>query len=283
MPPGLGLQYGVLTGIPTAVGTFSFTVRVTDSCKQQVDGILTVQIVQSSKGCPGAALTLVDSLPTFGAAFPGVPYSLQLQRTGGIAPFTYQLLAGELPPGLTLSSSGLISGTTTNPSGSNSVMKSFTVRLTDGCGARAERAMSILQSKATGSGPGPGYGLLVNEGQHIHSTTLIDVAYGADGRFFHRYGVTELDCNNAVFGDPAPGKSKACYWTQRSTTILPGYRYCSREAESCAWSGGGQKLIKFGANGVFAQRSGSSGMACSSANFGGDPVPNVVKACYVPQ
>lgn len=41
----------------------------------------------------------------------GIPYSLALQATGGVAPLTWSLLLGSLPPGLSLGSDGLISGT----------------------------------------------------------------------------------------------------------------------------------------------------------------------------
>lgn len=38
-------------------------------------------------------------------------YSVQLQASGGVAPYTWKLTTGALPTGLTLSTSGLISGT----------------------------------------------------------------------------------------------------------------------------------------------------------------------------
>jgi hypothetical protein len=42
-------------------------------------------------------------------------YSVQLIATGGAAPYRWVLVGGSLPPGLTLSSSGLLSGTPTGP------------------------------------------------------------------------------------------------------------------------------------------------------------------------
>lgn len=41
----------------------------------------------------------------------GVPYQCQIQATGGTPPYHFSVSAGELPAGLTLSDSGLISGT----------------------------------------------------------------------------------------------------------------------------------------------------------------------------
>ncbi len=58
----------------------------------------------------------------------GVPYpDQQLTATGGVAPYTWSVIAGDaLPPGLTLSPSGLISGTPTTAAD-----YSFTVEVTD--------------------------------------------------------------------------------------------------------------------------------------------------------
>jgi Putative Ig domain len=74
---------------------------------------------------PVAALAFVDA-----AALPDAvefqPYSHQLSVTGGTAPYTYAGSAGAFPAGITVSASGLISGT---PSASGAF--SFTVQVTD--------------------------------------------------------------------------------------------------------------------------------------------------------
>jgi uncharacterized protein (TIGR03437 family) len=54
-----------------------------------------------------------------------LPYSAQLNATGGTPPYTWSLVTGSLPPGLSLSPSGVISGT---PTGVGSL---FTVQVTD--------------------------------------------------------------------------------------------------------------------------------------------------------
>ncbi len=61
-------------------------------------------------------------------AAPGILYSHTLAATGGIPPYTWTL-TGVLPPGLTLSSAGLISGTVTSTDAGNTY--SFTVTVTD--------------------------------------------------------------------------------------------------------------------------------------------------------
>ena len=72
-------------------------------------------------------LTIEDPLHITTAALPngvvGVAYSVQLQATGGIGPYTWS--ATGLPAGLTLTSDGLLSGTP-SASGSGSVVLAVT-------------------------------------------------------------------------------------------------------------------------------------------------------------
>lgn len=56
-----------------------------------------------------AQLILTQQSPTSGQV--AVPYSYQFLSTGGAAPISYTLSSGSLPPGLTLSPTGLLSGT----------------------------------------------------------------------------------------------------------------------------------------------------------------------------
>jgi hypothetical protein len=56
----------------------------------------------------------------------GVAYSYQLTAYGGVTPYTWSVPSGSIPPGLLVSSGGLISGT---PSSSGDY--SFTVKVTD--------------------------------------------------------------------------------------------------------------------------------------------------------
>ena len=53
---------------------------------------------------------LDESIPD---GFVGVPYSYQLSACCGTAPYTWSIWSGSLPAGLSLSSTGLISGTPT--------------------------------------------------------------------------------------------------------------------------------------------------------------------------
>jgi hypothetical protein len=55
-----------------------------------------------------------------------VDYSVQLLATGGITPYSWVLATGALPPGLTLNTTGVISGRPTSTG-----TFAFTVRVTD--------------------------------------------------------------------------------------------------------------------------------------------------------
>jgi len=68
-------------------------------------------------------ITTASPLP---AAKTGVAYSKALAATGGTSPYTWSLASGTLPAGLSLSSTGVISGTATTTGTST-----FTVRATD--------------------------------------------------------------------------------------------------------------------------------------------------------
>jgi hypothetical protein len=93
-------------------------------------------------------IPLAVSTATLPKGVMSVPYSQSLHASGGRAPYTWSLQSGSLPPGLTLSSSGLISGTPTqagafnfsvhvvdssNPIQSANGSKSITVNATWGC------------------------------------------------------------------------------------------------------------------------------------------------------
>jgi YVTN family beta-propeller protein len=105
LPPGLTLAPdGDITGIPTLGGTYNVTFAVSDSENPPQTLTTTLQFVISLQGTSGA-------LP---GGYAGSPYNQTLPApTGGIAPYTWTLPYGNLPPGLTLNPGGTITGTPT--------------------------------------------------------------------------------------------------------------------------------------------------------------------------
>jgi uncharacterized protein (TIGR03437 family) len=102
LPPGLTLSstMGTITGIPTATGAYLFAIAVADSAGEQVSQAYTVTI------SPG--LTFNSSVLPSGVA--GTPYSTLLTASGGTPPYRFSPV-GTLPQGLSLSSSGVVTGT----------------------------------------------------------------------------------------------------------------------------------------------------------------------------
>ncbi|MEA0762536.1 putative Ig domain-containing protein [Xanthomonas campestris pv. campestris] len=107
LPAGLTLSAaGVLSGTPTATGSFNFTATATDSGGSPTSGNRAYTLTVA-----GATVTLpATSLP---AGTAGQAYSGALNpATGGIPPYTYAVTAGALPAGITLNgSSGALTGT----------------------------------------------------------------------------------------------------------------------------------------------------------------------------
>lgn len=128
------------------------------------------------------------------------------------------------------------------------------------------------------SGPS-GFVFCANEGQRCNFSGTKDVAFGANGKFFYRYNVTGgIDCNNATFGDPIPGVTKACYTRDSQNVPPPGYTFCVVEGQRCSFAG--TRDVAYGAQGKFFYRYNvTGGIDCNNATFG-DPISGVTKACY---
>jgi hypothetical protein len=129
-PAGMSIDNsGYLSGWPTDVpaATDTLTITVTDqdspvkSDSADVDIYLYGSVVSMVSPTNGGTLT---------DAVRFEPYSYQAVATGGTGSYTWSIIAGSLPPGLTLNNAtGLISGTTTDWPGS---MYNLTLQVDDG-------------------------------------------------------------------------------------------------------------------------------------------------------
>jgi hypothetical protein len=111
LAPGLGLsQSGVLSGTASTSGTFYITAMVRDSSNDTVTQTLTLTVNAASSSSTGATVAVTTSgLPN---ATLDQPYSTTLSASGGTGNYTW-VYTGSLPQGLSLSTSGTISGTPT--------------------------------------------------------------------------------------------------------------------------------------------------------------------------
>jgi hypothetical protein len=150
LPAGLSLSNdGTISGVPTAtINPATFRIRVTDTLGVFAERDYTLTIANAS-----VAITTASPLPTGTLS---VAYSQTLVATGGTAPFTWSLLSGSLPVGLTLSSNGTISGTPTVPA----MPASFRIRVTDSGGLFAVKDFTLtvpwFQVSITTTSPLPG-------------------------------------------------------------------------------------------------------------------------------
>lgn len=100
LPPGMSISTnGVLSGAPTELGEFAFSVTATDADDVTVSKALSLKVISQ--------LGVLTSVPD--VASEGEAYSFTLTGTGGVPPYSWT--ADALPEGLSLSAEGLVAGT----------------------------------------------------------------------------------------------------------------------------------------------------------------------------
>jgi hypothetical protein len=149
MPPGLSLaSNGLISGTPTATGEYVFWIEMRDIPASQ-GGVSWCADDHSTE--KQFSITIIQGLQIEqrqSALTPGqltVPYSLQFTATGGS--LTWAVSSGSLPPGLALSSAGLLSGTPTTEG-------DFSFKITATAGSRSDAqsySMSVVPKLAIGA------------------------------------------------------------------------------------------------------------------------------------
>lgn len=133
LPSGLSLtSSGTLSGAMKKSGTYSFSAQVSDSA-----GIAATTSYSVTISGPGPLSLTSPSLAngTVNALYSG---TLSAAATGGNPPYQWSVQAGTIPAGMTLSATGILSGTPTV-----SGAYSFTVQATDGSGANASAPFTL--------------------------------------------------------------------------------------------------------------------------------------------
>ena len=135
LPIGMSFtSAGALAGIPRSDGNFSITLGSTDSNGQTASRVYTFTITPA---------TVVLTPATLPSGTVGTAYSQSLSSSGGIAPYTYAIASGTLPPGIAFSSAGVFSGTPTTAGSYTAV-----VRSTDDAGYNATQSYSVVIADA---------------------------------------------------------------------------------------------------------------------------------------
>jgi Putative Ig domain len=149
LPAGLTLNKaaGAISGTPTQSGSFQFSVQATDSSSPSQTATQELSLVITNET---VAITTA-SLPN---GYVGAAYSAVASATGGTPPYTWSVISGLLPSGVTLgSANATFSGTPQNTG-----VYSFAIQVQDSTAATATAALSItVDSPQTGCGGPPIY------------------------------------------------------------------------------------------------------------------------------
>lgn len=115
LPPGLMLSAGgLLSGTPTELGSYTGIVKAANG--------LSPDAIQSFSITVGFVPISIDNSPPPANATAGSAYSFRYHATGYPTP-TFTVDSGSLPPGLALSTNGLLSGTPSQTGSFNGVVK----------------------------------------------------------------------------------------------------------------------------------------------------------------
>ncbi len=141
LPPGVSVikdwdnSSTVVSGTPTATGIYAFSLRVRDKSGNEVVASYSISV---SGGASAAPVSIANAGSVLVRGATGKSYSASLLATGGLQPYTWSVVSGALPPGLSVSGNQ-ISG---KPAAAGTW--TFTVRVADASGQTAAKLLSIV-------------------------------------------------------------------------------------------------------------------------------------------
>ncbi|WP_288956896.1 inverse autotransporter beta domain-containing protein [uncultured Desulfovibrio sp.] len=199
LPSGLLLSNnGTLTGTPTADGTYTFTVTVTDSASPAATASKEFSLTV------GAAPLSITTTSPLSSATKGLAYSQTFVATGGTGAYTFAVADGSsLPSDLSLSNDGKLTGTPTADG-----TYTFTVTMTDSA------SPAVTASKA--------FSLTVNPG--VYTLTLTPTA---GGTFSNNQSTGKVSATLLLDGNPASNKTITWLVTDASNNskaVVAGYK-----------------------------------------------------------
>lgn len=135
MPLSYGASGTIVAGTPIQEGPSTFQVTGTDG-----EGLLLQQIYRINVG-PPLPLVITFPNPCCLAGSVGTPYDQNLFASGGVEPYSYSIVSGHLPPGMSLdcpTPPASFDGVPTTPG-----TYTFTLQVTDSVGAQTTEQSSI--------------------------------------------------------------------------------------------------------------------------------------------
>ena len=208
LPTGLAMSSGgTVSGTPGTAGAFSFVVRVDDAGGQAagVQRAMTVVPYLTASGLCTQACSVEQGCVTVCGTYTAI--------AGGVAPYTFALTGGKLPPGITSLNGASLAGTftTVSPPGTVPSPFTFTVAVTDAFGASSTVSSAFLVFPHISLASGTCYG-----GFGTGCSAQLPVSGGTPNATVSVTLVSESQNPN-----PVPGVGSC--WTPTATSPPSGY------------------------------------------------------------
>lgn len=148
LPAGLSLNTtGIISGTPssTSPGTYNFVVQLRDAQGTTIQKSLAIAYTSPEVTPVPSAPTITST--TLSAGTVGKLYNSLATASGGNTPYSWSVVSGTLPPGLSLSSTGVVSGIP-NAAGSYT----FVLTVTGG-GLSSSRSVTMTVNPASSAAP----------------------------------------------------------------------------------------------------------------------------------
>lgn len=243
LPPGLTFQTSStstsaeITGTPTVLGTYKFTVQVTDSAGTTVTQALSITIN------PAPPLSVATgSLPNGQV---GTPYTENLTASSGTPPYTWSLISGTLPIGLSLTSTsaGTISGT---PIASGTF--NFEVQVVDSSTPQQSASANLsitINPGVTQNEKLSGYYVFSARGFDVNGLWVAAGSLFADGKGNISSGIMDV---NQTMGSPTNPSFTGTYYVGQNGLGYMTFNISGGGTRSFAFSlmaGGNANIIEF--------------------------------------